>query len=188
MPSTPDPLILALGDSLTAGYGLPSGASFPARLEALLRQHRPSAQVLNAGVSGNTSADLLRRLPGVLAGLQHRPALAIVQIGPNDVIRSLPPAQTRANLNAIVEELERRQISVLLATIAPPPAIAALAQPYVGIHEDVARKHGLITHPFFPDGLLGHRKYILPDRLHPSAEAIEIVADQMLPAVLAALE
>ena len=117
---TPSPLILAFGDSLIAGYGLPAGASFPAQLERRLRDRHPTARVVNAGVSGDTTADALRRLPRALSGLDRRPDLAIVQLGPNDVLQQLPPSQTRSNLDAICVEFGRCGVPVLLTTVAPP--------------------------------------------------------------------
>lgn len=103
----PRPLVLALGDSLTAGHGLQRQASFVARLEQLLREHFPLAAVHDAGVSGNTAGDALLRLPIVLGSLRHRPDLVIVELGANDLLRGVPPAKTRSDLAAIVEELER---------------------------------------------------------------------------------
>ena len=183
----PDPLILALGDSLTAGHGLPRDASFAARLEVLLRAHYPDAAVFNAGVSGDTSAAALRRLPAVLSGLHQRPALAIVELGANDLLRGVPPARTRADLGLIVEELQRCHIPVLLATLEPPPMLAALGQPYRDIYEAISARHGVSRHPFFPPGVLGHPDFVLPDRLHPNAKAIDLVARHMLAPVMAAL-
>lgn len=184
----PNPFILAFGDSLTAGHGLPRGASFADRLEALLREHYPNALVFNAGVSGDTTSAALRRLPKVLASLRHRPALAIVELGANNLIRGVSPARTRADLETIVEELQRCTIPVLLATLEPPPILAALGRPYGDIYTAIAARHGLLGHPFFPPGLLGHPDFVLADRLHPNAKAIDLVARHMLPPVIKALE
>ncbi|WP_420138840.1 arylesterase [Sphingomonas sp.] len=184
---TPYPYILALGDSLTAGHGLPRGASFADRLEYLLRAHYPHAAVVNAGVSGDTSAAALRRLPTVLSALRHRPSLAIVELGANDLLRGVPPARTLADLDMIVQELRRCGIPVLLATLEPPPMLAALGLPYDDIYAQVSARHDVARHPFFPPGLLGHPDFVLPDRLHPNAAAIERVARHMLAPVLAEL-
>lgn len=184
----PRPFVLALGDSLTAGHGLPRQASFVARLEQLLREHHPLAVVHDAGVSGNTAGDALRRLPRVLAELRQSPDLAVVELGANDLIRGVPPARTRAELGAIVEELDRCGMPVLLATLEPPPFLASFAQAYSTIYSDVADTYGVAAHPFFPAGVLGHRDYVLPDRLHPNAEGIDLAARNMLPAVLGELE
>ena len=182
------PFVLALGDSLTAGYGLAAGQSFASRLEALLRQWRPGATVHNAGVSGDTTADALRRLPRVLSALARRPHLAIVELGPNDLLRGVPPARTRASLDAIVAELRRCAIPVLLATFEPPPLLASYAGDHALIHGEVAARHGAATVPFFPAGVFGHPAMVLPDRVHPNARAIELVAAAILPAVQDALQ
>jgi acyl-CoA thioesterase-1 len=181
------PYILALGDSLTAGHGLPRGASFADRLEQLLRASHPRARVVNAGVSGDTSAAALHRLPRVLSALRYRPTLAIVELGANDLLRSVPPAQTLANLDAIVRELRRCGIPVLLATLEPPPMLATLGKPYHDIYAQVAARHDVPRHPFFPAGVLGHPGFVLPDRIHPNARAIERVAEHMLGPVRAEL-
>ncbi len=114
------PLLLAFGDSLVAGYGLPASQSFPAQLQHRLGERHEGVRVINAGVSGNTTSAALRRLPAVLSRLTGRPDLAIVQIGANDVLRGFAPAQTRANVDAILTELGRCGIPVLLTTLEPP--------------------------------------------------------------------
>ena len=182
MPAS-SPFILAFGDSLVAGYGLAVGDGLAAQLEARLRITYPGARVVNAGVSGDTTADALRRLPKMLSRLDGRPDLAIVQLGPNDVLRQLPPAATRANLDDIVNEFARCGIAVLLTTVAPPPFLIQRAGGYVGIHEEVARQHGVATMPFFPPGVLGHRDMVLADRVHPNGRAITAVIEAMLPVV-----
>lgn len=183
----PRPFVLALGDSLTAGHGLQRQASFVARLEHLLREHFPLASVHDAGVSGNTAGDALRRLPSVLRSLSNRPDLAIVELGANDLLRSVPPARTRSDLAAIVEELERCCIPVLLATLEPPPSLASFAHAYSTIYEDIAGKYRVPAHPFFPKGVLGQAEYLLVDKVHPNAAGIDLAARNMLPAVLGAL-
>ncbi len=183
----PSPLILAFGDSLIAGYGLCPDESLPARLQARLRATRPLAQVVNAGVSGDTTDGAWRRLPRVLSALPGRPDLALVQIGPNDVLRAIPPERMRAHLEAILTEFERCAIPVLMATVAAPPFLIQRTEAYAGIHEAVAARHGATTCPFFPPGVLGHPDMVLWDRVHPNARAIALVAEQLAPAVERAL-
>lgn len=183
--TTITPLILAFGDSLVAGYGLPSGDSFPAQLERRLRDR--GARVINAGVSGNTTADALRRLPQVLSALPTRPDLAIVQIGANDVLRGIAAERTRANLDAMLTELTRCGIPVLLATLEPPAFLAARTGAYVGIHAEVAARHGAAITSFFPAGVMGRADMVLFDRVHPNARAIAAVVEHMLPAIERAL-
>ncbi|UAK25236.1 arylesterase [Sphingomonas nostoxanthinifaciens] len=181
------PFLLALGDSLTAGYGLATHEGLTARLQALLRDEWPDARVHNAGVSGNTTSDALQRLPRVLASLTSRPDLALVALGANDLLRGTPPARTRANLDLIVEEIGRCGITVLLATFEPPPLLAGFAGNYLGIYEQIAAKHRVPTCGFFPPGVLGHPDMVLADRLHPNARAIERIARFLLPPIVAAL-
>lgn len=182
MPSA-NPLILALGDSLVAGYGLAPADGFPTQLEHRLRPAWPDVRVANAGVSGDTTGDVARRLPYVLAGLDVRPALAIVQVGPNDVLRQVPPASTRMQLDAILTELGRCAIPVLLTTVAMPAFLRDRAVPYLGIHEALAARHGATICPFFPADVLGHPDMVLFDRVHPNARAICLVVDAMRPLI-----
>lgn len=182
------PLILAIGDSLVAGYGLAPPDSLPAQLERRLRARHPAARVINAGRSGDTSADVQTRLPRVLSGQATCPDLAIVQVGPNDVLRQVPPAATRASLDALLLELGRCGVPVLLTTVTPPPLLRERATAYLGIHESVAAGHGAVLCPFFPPGVLGHADMVLADRVHPNARAIGLVADALALVVTRMLE
>lgn len=182
------PFILALGDSLTAGYGLAPDASFAARLQAMLCEYRPGARVHNGGVSGDTTQGGLQRLPRLLAGLARKPDLAIVELGANDLLRGVPPERTRANLDGILHELGRCGIPALVATFEAPPILGAFGARYDGIYAEVAARHGAATAPFFPAGVLGHPELVLADRFHPNARAIGLVAAAFVPAVLALLD
>lgn len=186
MPAEP-PYLLALGDSLIAGYGLAADDGLAAQLQRGLAGRFPGARVLNAGVSGNTTADALRRLPRVLAVMRARPDLAIIQIGANDVLRGVPPGETRANLDVMLTELGRCGIPVLLTTIDPPALIRARAAPYLGVHGAVAARHGAAVSDFFPAGIMGRADMVLPDRVHPNARAIAAVAAHLLPTIEALL-
>lgn len=177
------PFILAVGDSLIAGYGLPAADSLPAQLERGLRRTHATATVINAGLSGDTTSGVLRRLPALLSRLTARPDLAIVQVGPNDVLRAIPPTVTRANLDAILLELGRCDVPVLLTLVAPPPILRGRADAYLGLHEAAAQRHGARTCDFFPAGVLGHPSMVLADRIHPNATAIGKVVDALLPVV-----
>jgi len=181
------PTILALGDSLVAGYGLASEDGLSARLQRRLRVRHAGAQVINAGVSGDTTADVLHRLPRLLSRLTRRPDLALVQVGPNDVLRGVAPAAVRANLSAIVRQLAACGIPVLLTRVEPPPVLRARAAPYRAIHEEVAREHAAPLCSFFPAGVLGHPDMVLIDRVHPNARAIAAVVGHLLPFVEQAL-
>lgn len=179
--------VLAIGDSLTAGYGLAQQQAFPAQLQLRLRRHHDDAVVQNAGVSGDTSASALARLPRLLSSLRTKPDLAIVELGANDVLRGLPLGHTQANLDAILSELARCGIHSLIAAMSAPPWLGAFARACDAVYVDLAAKHGVPVHPFYPPGVIGNPALALLDRLHPNARAVDIIADHMLPAVLKAL-
>lgn len=181
------PYILALGDSLTAGYGLPAGQSFAAQLEVALRRAHPNAAVFNAGVSGDTSAGGLARLPRVLARLSDRPDLAIVELGANDLLRGVAPERMAANLREILAELDRCGIPVLLAGMLAPPLLGAFARRYNAVFPAVAAAHGAALYPFFLDGVVGDPSLTLADGIHPNGRAVGIVTERILPHVEAAL-
>lgn len=187
MVSVTYPHILALGDSLTAGYGLAPHESFPRQLEELLRERHPSATVHNAGVSGDTSAGGVARLPRVLQRLTGKPDLAIVELGANDLIRGIAPERMEANLDAILVELKRCGIPVLLAGMWAPPFLGAFTTRYNQIFPRLAKAHAVPLYPFFLAGVAGDPKLTLRDRIHPNAQAIGIVARRILPHVEAAL-
>ena len=184
---TTPPFILALGDSLVAGYGLATADGFPAQLEAALQVRFSGAHVLNAGVSGSTTADVERRLPGILSGLTRRPDLAIVQVGPNDVLRQVPATRTRAHLAQTLLRLQDCGIPVLLTTVAPPAILRDRAAAYLGIHAELAADYGATVRPFFPPGVLGHPDMVLADKVHPNAKAIAAVVAALRDAVEAML-
>jgi acyl-CoA thioesterase-1 len=181
------PYILALGDSLTAGYGLPAHLSFAAQLQALLRDRHPQANVYNAGVSGDTSAGGLARLPRLLSRLPSRPDLAIVELGANDLLRGIAPERMQANLDAILTELGRCGVPVLLAGMLAPPILGGYARRYNAVFPAVAQAHGAALYPFFLDGVVGDPTLTLADGIHPNARAVGIVARRILPHVEAVL-
>lgn len=175
--------ILALGDSLTAGYGLSAEDSFPARLQAALRERGAPAQVINAGVSGDTSAGGRARLDWVLASA--KPAFAIVELGANDGLRGLAPGETRANLEAILTRLETAGVGVLIAGMIAPPN---LGREYGGafnrIFPELAQAHNVALYPFFLDGVATRTGLLQPDGLHPNARGVHEIVRRMMPAVL----
>lgn len=186
--SAPSPYILAFGDSLTAGYGLAPEMAFPRQLERLLKERRPGALVENAGVSGDTTASGRARLPRVLSRCKHRPDLAILELGANDLLRGFDPARTRDNLDWMLTEFGRAGIPVLLAGMLAPPFLGGWAARFNAIHPELARAHGVALYPFFLDGVVGDRGLTLADGIHPNARAIGIVARRILPHVEAALD
>ena len=188
MPTYSTPYVLALGDSLTAGYGLPTRDSFAAKLQLALRDRHPDATVHNAGVSGDTTADALRRLPRVLSSLARKPDLVIVELGANDLLRGVAPGRTKANLDEILGTLTSCGIAIFLTTFEVPPFLRAHAPSYDGMYADLAARHGADHAPFFPPGVMGHPRLTLPDGLHPNARAIELVVAHLLPAIVSALD
>jgi acyl-CoA thioesterase-1 len=182
-------LVLAFGDSLTAGYQLRPGDSFPARLEAELRRRGRAVRVVNAGVSGDTTAQGRARLAWVLNGLKQKPDLAIVALGANDMLRGQPPAQARANLDAILAELGRRGIPVILAGMLAAPNLGPeYAKEYNAIFPALARKHGATLDPFFLKGVAGNRARLLPDGMHPNPAGVEVMVQRLAPVVAARLD
>jgi acyl-CoA thioesterase-1 len=174
--------LLVLGDSLTAGYGLPKNQAFPARLEAALRAEGVDVNVIDAGVSGDTSAGGLARLDWALGN--PPPGHAIVELGANDGLRGLPPAAMERNLDAIVTRLKSRGVRVLLAGMRGPPN---LGRDYVAEYEAVfprlARKHETVFYPFFLDGIATDTALNQGDGLHPNAAGVEEIVRRILPAV-----
>jgi acyl-CoA thioesterase-1 len=180
--------ILAFGDSLTAGYGLPPGQGFAPQLQAVLRRHGVRAFVANGGVSGDTAAAGRARLSWTLDGLGRKPDLVIVALGANDMLRGLPPSRTRADLDAILAELRRRGIPTLLAGMLAAPNLGSqYGAEFNPIFPDLARRHGAALYPFFLDGVAGEARLSLPDRVHPNFQGIKRMVSGIRPAVMAAL-
>lgn len=172
----PERHILAFGDSLFAGYGLPSDQSYPTRLEAALRARGINARIANAGVSGNTTADGLARLRFTLDSQKPVPELALVELGANDMLRALPPEQARENLDAILTELGKRNIKVvLMGMLAPPNLGADYRQNFDTIFPALAKKHDAVLVPFFLQAVLDRPDRIQDDRLHPNRQGVEAI-------------
>ena len=166
--------ILALGDSLFAGYGVEPGQSYPARLEAALRARGVNAKIANAGVSGDTTAGGLQRLDFVLSGQKVPPALVIISLGGNDMLRGLPPTQTRANLDQLLIKLAARKIPVvIMGMLSAPNWGADHATAFNAIYPDLAKKHGATLVPFFLEAVIGKPQLIQGDRIHPTAGGID---------------
>jgi acyl-CoA thioesterase-1 len=181
-PQGEERLVLALGDSLYAGYGVSQAESFPAALERELEERGIPAKVVNAGVSGDTSAGGKSRLAFTLDGLDRKPDLVLVGLGANDALRGLDPAQTRANLEAILAELERRRIPVVLTgMMAPRNMDQAYFRSFDSIYPDLAKKYGATLDPFFMEGVIDQPRLLLDDGLHPNAAGIRKMAERVAP-------
>lgn len=184
----PERRILAFGDSLFAGYNLDQGESYPAKLEAALRARGINARVSNAGVSGDTTAAALQRLAFTLDAQETLPELVIVEFGGNDLLRNLPPAETRANLAAMLDELAKRDIPVLLMGMRAPPNLGAdFQREFDGIYPALAEEYGAALVPFFIESVYDQPQLIQPDRIHPTAEGIETIVGATVDEVAAAL-
>ena len=179
--------LLALGDSLTAGYGLPPGRGFVPQLQAALAARGRAVQVIDAGVSGDTTAGGLARLDWALA---DSPQAAIVELGGNDGLRGLPPAQSRANLTAILDRLRARGIPVLLAGMLAPPNLGAeYGREFAAVFQDLARQRPeLVFYPFFLEGVAGDPALNQPDGIHPNERGLADILRRLLPAVETLLE
>jgi acyl-CoA thioesterase-1 len=185
-PSRPQPAsrpvrIMALGTSLTQGYGLPPGTEIPVQLQAALRAAGIDAIVVNAGVSGDTSADGLSRLDWALA---DKPDAAIIELGSNDMLRGLPPQNTEKNLRAILTRLKAAKIPVLLCGMG---AQRNLGPEYVKqfdpIYPRLAREFGVLFYPFVLEGVAMKPELNQADGMHPNPAGVKVIVGKMLPLV-----
>ena len=178
--------ILALGDSLTAGYGLAAADSFPAQLERALNDRGTTVQVLNAGVSGDTTAGGLARLEWALV---DNPDLVILALGANDSLRAVAPEITRANLAAILEKLQARQLPVLLAGMYAPPNLGQTYQAaFDSIYPQLAVQYGALLYPFFLDGVATDPALNQADGIHPNSDGVAVLVQRIVPYVLRLIE
>jgi acyl-CoA thioesterase I len=172
-------VIVAFGDSLTAGLGVTPDDSYPAQLQAKLHAEGYAYRVVNAGVSGDTTAGGLRRVDWAL---KNKPDVAIVALGANDALRGQDLASVRANLEAIVARFQKAGVRVLVAGMEVPPNYGArYAAEFRRLYADVARKRGAALMPFLLDGVAGDPRLNQPDGIHPTAEGYRIVAAHLWP-------
>jgi acyl-CoA thioesterase-1 len=182
------PLILAFGDSLTAGYGLDPGLGFAPQLQAILRRHGIAATVADGGVSGDTSAAGRARLAWTLDGLGAKPDLVIVELGANDMLRALDPTETERNLDAILSELKRRKIRTLFVGMRGAPNLdPAYVKRLEAIYPRLAKRHATAFYPFFLDGVAAVPGMIQPDGMHPTFKGVETIVSKITPVVKAGL-
>ena len=176
------PIRLAvLGDSLTAGFGLAASDAFPAKLQKALRDKGIAVDVLNAGVSGDTTSGGLARLDW---SIPPETEAVIVELGANDALRGVDPAVARKALDGILTRLKARNVAVLLCGMYAPPNYGAdYVAKFNGIYPDLAKAHGVPLYPFFLDGVAGEPSLQLEDGMHPNAEGVERMVEAMLPAV-----
>ncbi len=172
-------IIVAFGDSLTAGLGVTPDDSYPAQLQAKLRAEGYAYRVVNAGASGDTTAGGLRRVDWAL---KNKPDIVIVALGANDALRGQDLASVRANLDAIVARFQKAGARVLLAGMEVPPNYGArYAADFRRLYVEVARKRGAAFMPFLLDGVAGSPRLNQPDGIHPTIEGYRIIVDHLWP-------
>jgi acyl-CoA thioesterase I len=173
--------IVALGDSLTAGYGLPEKDGFVPRLQAALTAKGIDANVANAGVSGDTASDGAARLDwSVPLGTDA----VIVELGANDMLRGIKPAVARDALDAILKRLTARHIAVLLCGMRAAPNLGAeYGRAFEGIYPELAAKYAVLLYPFFLDGVAADLSLTQPDGMHPNAAGVGVIVTRILPKV-----
>jgi acyl-CoA thioesterase-1 len=187
-PPPPQPLVLAFGDSLTAGFGLDPGLGFAPQLQETLRRHGIAATVVDGGVSGDTSEAGKARLGWTLDGLERKPDLVILELGANDMLRGLDPELTSRNLDAMLGELERREIPVLFAGMRAAPNLdPAYVARFDAIYPALARQYGVATYPFFLDGVAAEKGMQQVDGMHPTFAGVKRIVTGIVPTVKHAL-
>ncbi len=182
------PLVIAFGDSLYAGYQLGPKEGLAPQLQAALAADGVVARVQNAGVSGDTTAAGRQRLTYVLDNAKTKPALVVLGLGGNDMLRGIDAAQTRANLDAMLAELKKRDIPVVLTgMIAAPNMGPDYARAFNPIYPELAAKYGASLYPFILDNVVGKPGLMLGDHIHPNAKGVKVVVAGLAPLVEDAL-
>jgi acyl-CoA thioesterase-1 len=181
-PQGDERLILAFGDSLYAGYGLDKGQGLPAQLQNRLRGSGINATVVDAGVSGDTTAAGLQRLAFTLDNLPRTPDLVILGLGGNDALRQISAQQTRQNMTAMMEVLDKRGIKVVLTGMRAPPNLGPdYAKAFEPIWPEMAQRYQAALYPFILENVITDPGLMLADGIHPNAEGIERMADAIAP-------
>ncbi len=182
------PLIVAFGDSLYAGYQLPQNEGLAPELQRVLRSGGVSATVVNAGVSGDTTAAGRQRLAYVIDGQPRTPDLVIIGLGGNDLLRGIQPEATRANLSAMLSLLRERRIPAMLTGMVAPRNLGPeYVTAFNAIYPDLAREYGAALHPFLLDGVITDPALMLADGIHPNEMGVDRIARAIAPTVIAAL-
>jgi acyl-CoA thioesterase-1 len=178
-------VIVAFGDSLTSGLGLPNDKAFPSQLETALKKRGHKVRIVNAGVSGDTASAALRRLDWAL---DDDTDAVIVELGGNDALQGLPPESTKAALAGILERLAQRKLPVLLAGMEAP---RNLGKEYVtafgAIYPALATQYDVLLYPFFLEGAALNAELMQRDGIHPNAEGVSVIVEKILPQVEALL-
>jgi acyl-CoA thioesterase I len=182
-PRSGPPLVLVVGDSLSAEYGLARGSGWVALLQARVAQQKIGARVVNASISGDTSAGGRTRLPALLK--QHRPDIVVIELGANDALRGLPLAQTRANLEAMTDAAQAGGAKVVIAGMQLPPNYGRkYGEEFAALFSTVAKAKGTALVPFLLKGVADGpqaERLFQPDRIHPVAAAHPTILDNVWP-------
>jgi len=175
------PEVIAFGDSLTAGYGLPASEAFPARLQARLKDDGVGVKVVNAGVSGDTTTDGLARLDWALA---DKPDYVILALGANDALRGIDPKIVRANLDKMIDKITASGAKILLlGMLAPANWGAQYEHEFDQIYPDLAKAHNVPLYPFFLDGVAMNPALNQADGMHPNERGVAVLVDRIAPLV-----
>ena len=178
--------LVVFGDSLVAGYGLQPGAAYPEQLDKKLTEKGFKIDVINAGVSGDTTSSGLARLNWSVG---DNADAVILELGANDALRGISPEVTEKNLDAMIESFKSKGIKVLLAGMMAPPNMGpAYGEAFNSIYAKLAEKHGIALYPFFLDGVVADAKLNQPDGIHPTDEGIAVIVEKSMTAVLELLE
>ena len=181
--------ILALGDSLTEGYGLPPGDDFPNVLEHALKAKGLNVTIINGGISGDTSAGGRARLDWSLGDEKNGPDAAIVELGANDGLRGLPVPEMQKNLDEIVARMKARHIPVLLTGMKSPRNYgAAYAKEFDAVFPRLAKKYDVLFYPFFLDGVVLNANLLQADGLHPNPKGVDVIVKSITPMVMRLVE
>ena len=184
----PERVILAFGDSLFAGYNLEQHQGYPEVLQAVLRTRGVNARVIDAGVSGDTTAAGLQRITFVLDNTDADIDLALLELGGNDLLRGIAPDQTRSNLEAIASKMQERGLPIVVMGMrAPPNGGLQFQQQFDGIYPALAEQYDAALVPFFMEPLAQDASLLLDDRIHPTAEGVRAMVAAQVDAIIAAL-
>jgi acyl-CoA thioesterase I len=184
--SAEQPCIVAFGNSLTAGLGVARDESYPARLQRTLDAAGYAYRVVNAGVSGDTTAGGARRVSWIL---KNKPAIVILELGGNDGLRGLSLSETKANLEQIIQQLQQASVTVILAGMKLPPNYGQdYTDGFEALFKELAKQYRLTLIPFFLDGVAGSPSLNQADGIHPTGEGYRIIVDRIFPLLKPLLE
>lgn len=178
--------LLAFGDSLTAGYGLSEADGFTAQLAAALEKMGRQVQVINGGVSGDTTSGGLARLDWALA---DQPQVMLLELGGNDMLRGLPPETTKNNLEQMIAKAQQAGVTILLVGMRAAPNLGADYQSqFDALYPALAKQHGLLFYPFMLDGVAANPDLLQSDGIHPNPKGVAAIISRMMPSILQALD